>query len=94
MHHISVHFGIPVTCVHRIIHKIVPLLPVSLFRSFKSARTAIERVFGILKCSYASVGTRRFRGRRYIAPLICNLTAALHNHRKKLFRILKNNLDN
>ena len=26
MHHLSMHFDIPVTCVHRILHKIIPIL--------------------------------------------------------------------
>ena len=52
----------------------------------------IERCFGILKNSYSSVGTRRYRGRRWCGPLICNLTAALYNRRKIMFQTLRNHL--
>ena len=45
----------------------------------------IERCFGILKNSYSAVGTRRYRGKRWDAPLICNITAALYNRRKIMF---------
>ena len=49
----------------------------------------IERCFGVLKSSYKSVGTLRFRSRRWNGPLICNLTAGLYNHRKLLFSQLR-----
>ena len=52
---------------------------------FRSCRTTIERCFGIIKSSYCSVGTRRFRSNRFMGPLICNITAALSNRRKDLF---------
>ena len=60
---------------------------------FKSCRTSIERCFGMLKSSYSSVGSRRFRHKRWLGPLICNLTAALFNWRKMMFAILRENLD-
>ena len=60
---------------------------------FKSCRTSIKRCFGILKSPYSSVGTRRFRNRRWIAPLICNVTAALFNRRKKMFATLKESFE-
>ena len=34
MHHISSHFQIPVTCVHRIIHKIIPILHVYIVPNY------------------------------------------------------------
>ena len=52
----------------------------------------IERCFGILKTSYFSAGTRRFRSRKIHGPLICNLTAALYNRRKMLFKQLRRSL--
>ena len=53
----------------------------------------IERCFGILKFSYFSVGTRRFRSRRWHGPLICNIGAALYNRRKLLFDDIRRGLD-
>ena len=58
-------------------------------RTFKSRRSMIERCFGILKNSYSSVGVRRFRNRRWIGPVVCNLTAALYNRRKILFHLIR-----
>ena len=49
----------------------------------------IERCFGILKNSYCSVGSRRYRGRRFNGPIICNLTAALYNRRKMIFSSIR-----
>ena len=60
---------------------------------FSSVRSAIERAFGVIKSSYCSVGTRRFRSRRYIAPLICNLTASMQNRRRIIFRMLRQHLN-
>ena len=59
---------------------------------FRSCRTTIERCFGIIKTSYSSAGTRRFRSSRFMAPLICNVTAALSNRRKEFFDELRLNL--
>ena len=59
---------------------------------FRSTRSSIERVFGIMKSSYNSVGTKRFHSRRHIAPLVCNVSAALHNRRRKLMTVLRVNL--
>ena len=61
-------------------------------RDFHSCRTTIERVFGLMKSAYSSVGTRRFRSRRFLAPLICNVSAALSNRRKSLFTVLRQQL--
>ena len=52
----------------------------------------IERCFGIIKNSYSSVGTRRYRGRRFNGPLICNLSAALYNRRRYNFMEMRLNL--
>ena len=60
---------------------------------FKNCRTLIERCFGILKSSYTCVVTRRFRSRRWIAPLICNLSAAMFNRRRKMMIMLWESLD-
>ena len=65
---------------------LVPSTFIVFYRTFKSRRSMIERCFGILKNSYSSVGTRRFRSRRWQGPLICNLTAALYNRRRRIFR--------
>ena len=61
-------------------------------RDFSSCRNTIERCFGTLKCAYTSAGTRRFRHRHWIGPLICNLSAALYNRRKKMFLRLRHDL--
>ena len=60
---------------------------------FRSCRTTIERCFGIIKSSYCSAGTRRFRSKRFLAPLICNVTAALSNRRKEIFDEIRQNLN-
>ena len=60
---------------------------------FRSCRSTIERSFGIIKSSYCTAGTRRFRSRRWLAPIICNLTAALSNRRKELFDEIRINLN-
>ena len=60
-----------------------------VFSTFKKRRSMIERCFGILKNSYASVGTRKFRLRRHNGPLICNLTAALYNRRRLFFHNIR-----
>ena len=60
---------------------------------FRNCRGAIERCFGVLKSTYSSVGTRRFRSRRWLAPLICNITAAFYNRRKKMMAILRESMD-
>ena len=70
----------------------VKMCHVFIFSHFRSARTSIERVFGILKSSYCSVGTRRFCHRKNLAPLICNIGAALHNRRKLFFLDFRNQL--
>ena len=49
----------------------------------------IERCFGILKMSYAAVGTRRFRSRRWNGIVICNVSAALYNRRKIIFHRMR-----
>ena len=49
----------------------------------------IERCFGILKNSYRSAGSRRFRVRRWVGPIVCNLSAALYNRRKILFHMIR-----
>ena len=59
---------------------------------FRSARSAIERVFGLLKSSYKSVGTGRFRSRRHIGPILCNVTAAMQNRRKLIFKLMRERL--
>ena len=61
-------------------------------RTFRSRRNMIERCFGILKNSYSSVGTKRFRSCRWNGPIICNLTAALYNRCKILFQRLRQQL--
>ena len=58
-------------------------------RTFRTRRALIERCFGILKNSYSAVGTRRFRSRRWHGPLICNVTAALYNRRKRIFQDMR-----
>ena len=63
------------------------------FRSFRRVRSLIERCFGCLKTSYVSVGTRRFRSRRWILPVICNLTAGLYNRRRLLFKRMRDFFD-
>ena len=62
------------------------------FSHFASARGAIERAFGILKSSYCSVGTHRFRSRRHLGPLICNLTAAMQNRTRIMFCVIRQKL--
>ena len=42
MHHLAMHFGISVACVHRIIHKIVPLMHVCLVQKYIKWPTAQE----------------------------------------------------
>ena len=59
------------------------------FRSFKSRRTLIERCFGIMKNSYAAAGTRHWRGKKHIGPVICNVSASLFNRRWKIFQALR-----
>ena len=49
----------------------------------------IERCFGIIKNSYCSVSSSRFRNRRYHGPIFCNLIAALFNRRKILFQLIR-----
>ena len=34
MHHLAMHFGISVSCVHRIIHRIIPMMHVCVVRKF------------------------------------------------------------
>ena len=34
MHHLAMHFGVSVSCVHRVIHRIVPMMHVCLVRKF------------------------------------------------------------
>ena len=58
-------------------------------RSFRKFRGSIERCFGVLKTSYVAVGTRRFRSRRWIGPVVCNLTAAMYNRRRFIFNQLR-----
>ena len=65
-------------------------LPDELRQAFRSRRSMIERCFGIIKNSYSSVGTRRFRNRRWEAPIICNLTAAMYNRRRLIFSKFRN----
>ena len=60
-----------------------------IFRTFRGRRAMIERCFGILKNSYTSAGTRRYRSRKLTGPLICNLTAALYNRRKLIFNLIR-----
>ena len=60
---------------------------------FRSCRSTIERIFGIIKSTYCAAGTRRFRSRRWLAPLICNLSAALSNRRKFMFDQIRRNLN-
>ena len=70
------------------------IIPMFCFHcsQFSSARSAIERAFGIIKSSYTCVGTRRFQSCRHMAPLICNLTAAMQNRRKIIFRLIHSQL--
>ena len=67
-------------------------LPDKLRESFRSRRSMIERCFAIIKNSYAATGTRRFRSRRWHAPIICNLSAALYNRRRMIFTKFRRNL--
>ena len=57
-------------------------------RDFQSCRNTIERCFGIIKTAYCSAGTGRWRNRRYISPLIANITAALFNRRQEMFGLI------
>ena len=50
----------------------------------------IERCFGIIKNSYASVGCYKYRNRRWIGPIFCNVVAALFNRRKIIFQQIRN----
>ena len=34
MYHLAMHFGISVSCVHRIIHRLVPILHVNLVKKY------------------------------------------------------------
>ena len=61
-------------------------------RDFRSCRNAIERVFGNIKSTYCSTGTRRFRHRCWLGPLICNLSAGLYNRRKLMFQTFRRDL--
>ena len=61
-------------------------------RSFSTRRSLIERVFAILKNSYISAGTGRFRSRKWHGPLICNTTAALYNRRKIIFQTMRSEM--
>ena len=60
-----------------------------IFRSFHHQRTRIERIFGILKPSYFSVGVRWYHSRHHSAPLVCNICSSLSNRRLLMFEVLK-----
>ena len=34
MYHLAMHFGVSVSCVHRVIHRIVPMMHATLVRKF------------------------------------------------------------
>ena len=59
------------------------------FRLFKSARSAIERVFGTMKTSYCAVGCSHFCNRRFLAPLVSNVRASFFNRRRIIFKMLR-----
>ena len=58
-------------------------------RSFRRRRGLIERCFGILKSSYFSAGSRRFRSRGWHVPIVANIYGALFNKRHILFQELR-----
>ena len=60
---------------------------------FRNAHASIERCFGILKSSYCNAGSRRYRGRHWLAPLIFYVSGALYNRRHIMMNILRENLD-
>ena len=62
-------------------------------RDFRSCRSSIERVFGIIKSAYCSVGTRRYRNNCFLSPLLCNLAAALANCCKGMFTLFRRHLN-
>ena len=44
--------------------------------------------FGILKSTYACVGTKQYRNRRWSVPMVCNVTAALYWYDTSLYLAL------
>ena len=61
-------------------------------RDFSSCRSAIERVFGSLKSSYSLLGTKCYRSKCFLTPLLLNLCTALGNRQKKIFNNIREQL--
>ena len=77
--------------LHEKLFKLVSMLLKIFFhcRTFRARRSMIERCFGIMKNSYCAVGTRRFRSRHWNGCVVMNLSAALYNRRKLIFKNLR-----